>query len=133
MQSIPVTESILVQKVSENRIVFEFKHFYEDASLGATQAGMAVAQMYNIISAEPQTEFTIMVILAPQSEIATTLDSNRAYMDIILHKQVKKIAIIFDKDKHSKSVNFVVDVFQKLTDKIRIFSEQNEAKLWLDL
>lgn len=133
MNSIPsVAESVLVKKTSDTRIYFEFKHFFDDPSIGATQAGIAVAQMHDIISAEPLTEFTILVKLAPESEITTTLDSNRAYMDIIMDKQVKKIAIIFEKEKHSKSVNFVVDVFQKLTDKIHTFANQADAEAWLD-
>lgn len=132
MSNLPVEDSVLVQKVSQNRIYFEFKQFYDDNSIVATQAGIAVARMHDIIAAEPLTEFTILVKLAPESEITTTLDSNRAYMDIIMDKQVKKIAIVFEKEKHSKSVNFVVSVFQKLTDKIRTFSQQTEAESWLD-
>lgn len=132
MSILPVADSVHIEKTSKNRIYFEFKQFYEDGSVVATQAGVAVAKMHDIIAAEPLTEFTILVKLAPESEITTTLDSNRAYMDIIMDKQVKKIAIVFEKEKHSKSVNFVVSVFQKLTDKIRTFSVQTEAEAWLD-
>lgn len=128
----PVAESILVEKVSENRILFEFKYLYEDLAIGETQAGMAVAQMHDIITASPQTQFDILVKLAPQSEVTATLDENRAYLDIILHKQVRRIAIVFDQEKHSKSVAFIINVFQKLTDKIRIFSDPEEAEVWLD-
>lgn len=128
----PVAESILVKKVSENRILFEFKYLYEDIAVGETQARMAVAQMHDIITAHPQIQFDILVKLAPQSEVSATLDENRAYLDIIMHKQVKRIAIVFDDQKHSKSVAFIINVFQKLTDKIRIFSDPEEAEVWLD-
>ncbi len=128
-----VQESILVKKTSETRILFEFKYFYGAQATGEIQARMAVAQIHDIISANPQTQFEILVRLAPQSEITTALDANRAYLDIMLHKQVRKIAVVFDAEKHSKSVTFVVNVFQKLTDKIKIFTEEREAVAWLDL
>ena len=128
---IPVPESIIVKKLEDDLILLEFVHFYGDDELDETQARTAVAQIHDMLVAEPSKQFTFLVRLAPEKEVRTTLDSNRAYLDIILHKQVRKIAIIFDAQKHSRSVKFVVDVFQKLTDKIRVFTQEDEGRVWL--